>query len=551
MNKFYEGLFVTAMVTAGAICSQQAVAQTKKNAEAGVPAKNKIGSFISVQPTGQTSTTVIPFETHSFQLLAKSRLTTYPDGSLMPIGNDFTAFVGKNGSSKEGYLSINHENTPGGVSILDLHLDEAQNNWVVDAVRKVDFSPLVQTTRNCSGGITPWGTVITSEETTTRADLNGDGYEDVGWQVEIDPVSGKIMDYDGDGKPDKLWAMGRMSHENIAISQDRRTIYQAEDGGSNGVYKFVADEEGNLSEGKLYVLKRDSETATTGTWVQVPNTTKADRNNTYVIGRSLGTNWRNPEDIEFGPDGKMYFTTKGTGDIWRFKDNGATVSEIEAWVTRQEYEITYNGGTQKEDWNTGIDNLTFDGEGNLWALQDGGNDNVWVIRPDHTPENPKVELFMTTPAGSEPTGLTFSPDFKYGFISLQNASSANATVTLDAAGNEVVFNTATTIVFARNQFLGKNGKGPKSQVSANLTAYPNPFVNNSQVKVNMPTDADAVLEVYNMKGLKVATLAQGLLKKGEHTFSFNPGTTANDIIYLVRLKVAGQEISTRIIRAEN
>ncbi|WP_026463900.1 alkaline phosphatase PhoX [Adhaeribacter aquaticus] len=550
MKKIYGSFLVAAMVSAG-VCNQKVVAQSQKSAVAGVPNKNKIGSFISVKPTGQTSTTVIPFETHSFQLLAKSRSTTYQDGSPMPIGNDFTAYVGKNGSSKEGYLSINHENTPGGVSILDIHLDESANIWVVDAVRKVDFSPLVQTTRNCSGGITPWGTVITSEETTNRADLNKDGYEDVGWQVEIDPVTGKIMDYDGDGKPDKLWAMGRMSHENIAIGSDRKTIYQAEDGGSNGVYKFVADEAGNLSAGKLYVLKRDSETATTGTWVQVPNTTKADRNNTYVLGRSLGTNWRNPEDIEFGPDGKMYFTTKGTGDIWRFKDNGETVSEIEAWVTRQEYEIAYNGGTQKEDWGTGIDNLTFDNEGNLWALQDGGRDNVWVIRPEHTPENPKVELFMTSPAGSEPTGLTFSPDFKYGFISLQNASSGNTTVTKDAAGKDVVFNTATTIVFSRNQFLGKNGnQTQRKEALATVASFPNPFRNNTQVKVNMPNEAEALLEVYDMHGLKVETLAKGVLKKGEHVFQFKPAVMAENSMYLVRLILNGQEATARLMQAE-
>ena len=550
MNKFYEGLLMAAMVSAGSISSLEALAQ--KSTENGVPAKNKIGSFISVRPTGQTSTTVIPFETHSFQLLAKAGLTTYPDGSKMPIGNDFTAFIPKNGSSKEGYLSINHENTPGGVSLLDLRLDEASNTWKVEAVRKVDFSPLVQTTRNCSGGITPWGTIITSEETTNAGDKNLDGYQDVGWQVEIDPVSGKIRDYDGDGKPDKLWALGRMSHENIAIGSDMKTIYQAEDGGSNGVYKFVADEPGNLSKGTLYVLKRDSETATTGTWVIVPNTTQADRNNTYILGKSLGTNWRNPEDIEFGPDGKMYFTTKGSGDIWRFKDNGTTVSEIEAWVSRQEFEITYNGGTQKEDWDTGIDNLTFDGEGNLWALQDGGRDNVWVIRPDHTPAKPNVELFMTTPIGSEPTGLTFTPDFKYGFISLQNPSSSNATVTKDAAGNDVVFNSASTIVFARNQFLGKNNTKGKNQESSTgrINVYPNPFQSSANVNLQLADNSNVVLEVFDMQGTKVETLAKGALRKGAHNFQFKPAVASENTMYLVRLLVDGEETTAKIIKAE-
>jgi len=549
MNTFYKKMIAAAMVSAGLLNAPKVMAQSPEAAASGVPNKNKIGSFISVKPTGQTSTLVIPSETHTFQLLAQSGITRYTNGGgTMPGNNDFTAFIGKNGSSKEGYLTVNQENNPGGVSILDVHLNESANVWEVNAVRKVDFSPLVKTDRNCSGGITPWGTLITSEESTNSGDANGDGYQDVGWQVEIDPVSGKIVDQDGDGKPDKLWAMGRMSHENIAISSDQVTIYQAEDGGSSGVYKFVANEPGKLSEGTLYILKQDSATATTGVWVKVPNATKADRNNVFNTGKSLGTNWRNPEDIEFGPDGKMYFTSKGTGTIWRFKDDGATVSGIEAWVTRRLYDVNYGDGTQAEDWGTGIDNLTFDGEGNLWALQDGGRNNLWVIRPDHTPENPKVELFMTTPQGSEPTGLTFSPDFKYGFVSIQHPDGANTTVVKDAAGNDVVFNSASTIVFARKQFLGRETGQDKVTAAEKVNVFPNPFLDGTNIKLKMPEQAHVVLEVYNMQGGLISTLANGQLEAGEHDFAFTPAETTENTIYIVRLLVNGQETTTRIVK---
>ncbi|WP_114781942.1 alkaline phosphatase PhoX [Botryobacter ruber] len=553
MSKVYKSLFVAAMVSAGAVSTQKAVAQSQTAAGSGLPAKNMIGSFTSVRPTGQTGTVVIPAETHTFQLLAKSGTTAYTTGAtgIMPGNNDFTAFVGKNGSSKEGYLAINHENNPGGVSILDLHLDEASNQWVVDAVRKVDFTPLVKTDRNCSGGITPWGTVITTEESYNTGDANGDGYQDVGWQVEIDPVSGKIVDYDGDGQPDKLWALGRMNHENIAISQDRVTVYQAEDGGSSGVYKFIANQPGNLSEGTLYVLKRSSTDPTTGEWVQVPNTTQADRNNTRTLAPAVGgTNWSSPEDVEFGPDGKMYFTSKGTGTIWRFKDEGMTVSEIEAWVTRQQFEVNYGEGTQLEDWGTGIDNLTFDGEGNLWALQDGGRNNLWVVRPDHTPATPHLDLFMTTPRGSESTGLTFSPDFKYGFVSLQHPSAANTTVVTDASGQDVIFNNSATIVFARKQFLGKQSETTaQAQAAAQmLEVYPNPFQTSTKVKVTLPAQAPVVLEVHDMQGNVIQTLFNGSMPAGAHTFNLSPAAGAGNAMYLVRLQVNNQKATTRILQ---
>lgn len=293
---------------------------------------DKIGSFTSITPTAQQETFIYP-QSHAFQLIAKSGVTRYTSGSTstMPGGNDFTAYVPQNGSSKAGYLSVNHENNPGGVSLLNLALNEQTQLWEVNGMHKMDFSPVVKTARNCSGGITPWGTVITSEETYETGDLNADGYQDTGWNVEFDPATKTLRDYDGDGKPDKLWALGRMQHENVAVSHDGTTVYQGEDGGTSCVYKFVADRPGDLSSGSLYVLKRNSASPTLGEWIKVPNTTQSDRNNTRTIASSLGgTNWSNVEDVEFGPDGKMYFTSKVSGTIWRFKDNGTTVSEIEA-----------------------------------------------------------------------------------------------------------------------------------------------------------------------------------------------------------------------------
>lgn len=427
-----------------------------------------VGQFVSVRPGPQVPTLVMP-PTHTFQLLAKQGVTTFTDGTVgtLPGNNDFTAYVGIGGSSTSGNVGINHETSPGGVSILGVALNEATMTWQVPTVRKVNFAPVVSTVRNCSGGITPWGTIITSEESTTTADANADGYHDIGWQIEYDPITGLIRDQDGDGNPDKLWSHGKMSHENIAISADGYTTYQAEDGGTHCVYKFVTTTYGNLSNGTLYVLHRDAPTSTTGTWILVPNTTKAERNTVATVAAALGgTNWSGPEDIEIGPDGKMYFASKGTGTIWRFKDDGMTVSDIEAWVTNRPYPITWSGGVQNESFGTGIDNLTFDGEGNLWALQDGGRNHLWVIRPDHTQADPKVELFATLPSGSEPTGLTFSPDYRYGFISIQHPSSSNAVIVNDAAGNPVRFNASLTIVFSRVEYLGPLAVEPKFELGA-------------------------------------------------------------------------------------
>ncbi len=423
----------------------------------------QIGCFTSVTPAAQTQPLVYPRETHTFQRILTSGVDKYTGtNTLVPQGNDFTGYVPKGGSSTLGHVSVNHENNPGGVSVLDIHYDFASGLWKVDTITKVDFSGIVTTERNCSGTVTPWGSIITCEETFSTGDVNGDGYHDRGWNVEIDAETGLIRDYDGDSKPDKLWMVGRMNHENVVVSNDRVTLYQGEDGGTGCVYKFVAARPMRLDSGTLYVLKRDNPTATTGTWVRVPNATKTDRNNVSTVAGSIGgTRFGGVEDVEIGPiDGKIYFTEKGRGDVWRFTDNGTTVSNLEVFISNQQYSITHTAGVSNESWGSGADNLAFDAEGNLWVCQDGGRNHFWMAHADHTPAKPHISLFATTPAGSEPTGITFSPDHRFMFLSFQHPAGSNTVSQKDATGKDIVFNNASTIVVARKEHLGAGAINP-------------------------------------------------------------------------------------------
>lgn len=420
-----------------------------------------IACFTSIVPTSQSNMMQIPQE-HRFQMIFKQG-EEYTDGSgTVPGNHDYTAYVASEGSSELGYLAINHENSPGGVSVLNLHLNTDDYLWVVDESKPVDFynDDLVTTVRNCSGGITPWGTVITAEETTNSGDVNGDGYEDVGWLVEINPITGEVVEY-GNGKQEKLWAMGRMGHENVVVTEDGTTAYYGEDGGTQCVYKFVADTPGDLSEGTVYVLQmdlplsNDEPSSSTATWIQVPNATQEDRNNIRNLAAAVGgTNFNGVEDCEISPlDGKVYFTSKGKNRTYSFKDDGDTVSGFETFVGGMSYPIETPQGTFSTPWGNGNDNLTFDDKGNLWVLQDGSNNQIWVVAPDHTQSNPKVSLFATMPAGSEPTGLTFTPDFKYGFFSIQHPSGNNSPQ-VDATLSNVTFNASATVVFALRENLG-------------------------------------------------------------------------------------------------
>lgn len=451
-----------------------------------------IGCFTSIVPTAQTPVMIIPAE-HRFQMILKEGSAHIGNPGTIGGLHDFTGYVPNNGSSTTGYLSINHETTPGGVTMAGLHLDPVSKLWVIDYSKAVDFynADLVTTTRNCSGGVTPWGTVITAEENTSGGDSNGDGYDDVGWLVEIDAATGMVKEY-GNGKQEKLWAMGRMNHENVVVSNDGSVAYYGEDGGTDCVYKFVPTTPGNLYEGTVYVLKldlplsNDEPSSATATWVEVPNTTPADRNNIRNVAAALGgTDFNGVEDCEIDPiTGMVYFTSKGKDRVYRFKDNGMTISDFETFVGGMTYPIEGLDGVT-EPWGDGNDNLTFDDKGNLWVLQDGGKNYIWVIRPDHTQSNPKVLIHSSMPAGSEPTGLTFTPNFKYGFYSVQHPSASN-TPQIDATFNEVTINKSTSVVFSLQENLG--AQAPVTDFVANdVVVEEGQTVTFTDISTNNPT----------------------------------------------------------------
>lgn len=517
-----------------------------------------ISCFTSIEPTTQTPFLIIPSE-HRFQMLFKQG-SEYSDGNgAVPGNHDFTAYIPSEGetASTIGWLSVNHENYPGGVSILNLELDENPENllWQVQNSRKVDFSTpdLVKTERNCSGGITPWRTVITAEESTSSGDSNGDGYQDVGWLVEIDPITASVMDYNNDGVKDKLYHMGRMNHENVVISQDGSVAYYGEDGGTHCVYKFVPDTPGDITSGNVYVLKldlplsNDEPSSSTATWIKVPNETQAEQNNMASIASALGgTNFNGVEDVEIGPDGMIYFTSKGKNRVYRFKDNGDNISNFETFVGGMSYPIETSIGTIMESWSDGNDNLAFDDKGNLWVVQDGGRNYIWVVRPNHRQSHPQVLIHSSVPAGAEPTGLTFSPDYKYGFFSVQHPSGNNQPQ-MDATGHTVRFNASASLVFANKNLLGEQQPTSveEEELRANTRIYPNPAHDIVNIELNIGAGKDTLVEMYDITGRKV-TEKQVVSSFNQEVIQIDLSSVYGSQILVCKITVDGKSYSYNI-----
>jgi len=497
-----------------------------------------IYDFTSITPGAQTDQFIFP-TTHDFQkiIIVGDPLTA---GGVLPIQPDFTAYVPIANSSTNGYLSINSEFFPGGVTVLDINFDPVKNLWTKSVSQAIDFTSVAGTAANCSGALTPWNTIISCEEFSHAevpilpSDTNLDGYLDFGWNVEINPVTKTVIG--------KLWAMGNMKHENISIHANERTVYQGADSNPGYLYKFVADTAQNLNTGTLYVYSGSKNGA--GNWIVVPNTSQVERNTTFTQSGTLGgTVFNGVEDVEIGPDGMVYVAVKNEGQVYRIQDSDAitgTTATMETFVGNASYDIEHSSGITNVPWGNGNDNLAFDNGGNLWVLQDGGTNYIWLVENGHTQASPKVKIFGRAPLGSEPTGITFTPDYKYLFMSIMHPDNTNNANQTDADGKVVLFDKGTTVVLALAENLGTVLSIPEPDLYLDkVYAIPNPI--NYEKEVLIKRDHINNIKLFSIQGKLL--LNNSYRDVNEVPLSLNKFTSG---IYI--LKINDRQTAKLIIR---
>ena len=280
---------------------------------------------------------------------------------------------------------------------------------------ETEYLSLAGTLVNCSGGITPWNTWISCEET---VDVKGQSLaKDHGYNFEVIPSEKIELN-----KAKPLKDMGRFRHEAIAVDPKTSIAYQTEDRYEGLFYKFIPKVKKEYDKGgklQAMIIKN-----------MITNDTRNWEKDNFVINQKYEIDWIDLEDTQnlkddlrqrgakmgaaifargegmWYDDNMVYFTcTKGgskkLGQIWKINTSNNTLEMI--------FE------SKNSDVMKMCDNMTIAPWGDVIICEDGkGADRIVGLKPNGTTYIIAENILNS----SEFAGVTFSPDGTILFVNI-------------------------------------------------------------------------------------------------------------------------------------
>ena len=296
------------------------------------------------------------------------------------------------------------------------------------------FLSLAGTSRNCAGGVTPWGTWITCEETVQQPD--GEYAREHGYNFEVPPKPGG-----GPFDAIPIKAMGRFNHEAVAVDPKTGIVYQTEDRPDSLLYRYIPNTPGVLLKGgRLHALRvKGQKSFDTRNWYR----------HSVAVGQALDVEWVDVQNVEspdddlrhagfhadgcarfargegmwHGSDGVYFACTTGgpqkRGQIWRYTPSpGEGTADEERTPGRLELFVEPNDNSVCEN----ADNLTFAPWGDLFVCEDQAlkrnTPEQYILRV--TPEGQMSRFARNALNRAELAGICFSPDGGTLFVNIYN-----------------------------------------------------------------------------------------------------------------------------------